>query len=247
MAKLSEAKFDLIHGALKAKIEKLLVNSTSFEDASQKFVEMFYEEFKESIVLVRIFGTVPFKQLPAFNQNFVTKLATAKGVASELKNNTLVLSLFGTHGIRAEWNNRKNSQGHIGIPMVSSKFIEAIPMMSRLMKQIGIKLDWFDEKDINIVIKKVANLSGVFYVADAKNEVDQQGRKVISAQDFVTANNVRTVFGLGGMYINKMFTTMICFTKESIDKSVIESFLSVISFFMAATAEVILNDKLFLS
>jgi len=93
-----------------------------------------YDEFEESIVLARLFATVPFGELPAYNQEFVNKLADSTGITQLINDKTYILSLLGTHGVEENWNARLNSQGHIGIPLASADFIDSIPMMSRLLK-----------------------------------------------------------------------------------------------------------------
>ena len=83
-----------------------------------------------------------------------------------------MLSLLGTSGVKPAWNDRRQSQGHVGIPMVSAAFIEAILMMSRLLKQLGVRLDWIASHDSQIITKVMGEMSGVFFVADAATEVD---------------------------------------------------------------------------
>lgn len=245
MKKISEIQFDYVHGALKDKVTRAVAGTKTFEDASQKLVDMFYEEFKDSLSLVRLFVTVPFDHLPPFQKKFVSNLAQKKGMGKELKGDTLVLTLAGTRGAKPEWNSVQKSQGHVGIPLISSQFLGEIPMMSRLLQSIGVNLNWFDEQDTKIVIKKVASLSGVFYVGDAQTEIDSMSRKIISAQEFVKENNIKTVFGLGGAYLNKAFATMICFTKENVPKNIPELLISLMSFFKKDTAEFILKEKIF--
>src|SRR5512144_2112177 len=99
------------------------------------------------------------------------------------------------------WNDRRNSQGHVGIPLATSDFIEAIPMMSRLLKELGMGLDWIDSNDTSMVARALGSSSGLFYVPDAALEIDAKGRKVIAGQDFVKTHGVKTVFGMGGAFI----------------------------------------------
>jgi len=216
------------------------------EQTAQKFVDEIFERLEETLVLVRLFATVPFGKLPDANQSFVQKLAQSNNVADLVDDMTPVLSLLGTRGENKGWNNRHDSMGHVGIPLVSSAFIDEIPMMSRLLKELGLGLEWIDSKDSNIVGETMGKMSGLFYVKDAATEVDQRGRKIIAAQDFVERCHVKTVFGLGGGYlIGKMFITTIIFTRETIEKEPIKSFLPLLNAFKMSTTALVSQGKIF--
>ena len=186
---------------LQNKIKGIENKHNTLEDAAQHYMSILYDELKESIILTRLFATIPFKDLPKSNKEFVMTLAHTSGIVKMLKDETLILSLFGTRGAKPEWNDRHKSKGHVGIPLASSDFIDRIPMMSRLLKQLGAGIDWIEETDTRLVAKTFKSMSGVFYVKDAETEVDNKGRKIIAAQDFVKEEKVKTVFGIGGGYL----------------------------------------------
>ncbi|MBN2393930.1 MAG: hypothetical protein JXR84_24565 [Anaerolineae bacterium] len=228
------------------KVKEKSSGCQTLEEAAQRVTDGLYDEFNDSIVLVRLFATVPFGKLPAANRTFVSRLAQNQSITQLINDNTLVLSLLGTRGARATWNDRHQSQGHVGIPLASAAFIDKIPMMSRLLKEIGLDLDWIDRRDTDIVIKAMGRVSGVFYVQDAKTAVDQQGRKIIAAQDFVEANQVKTVFGLGGGYAtSQTFVTLIVFCREALVKSQAALFTPVITNFKANTMSLASGGKIF--
>ena len=152
MMKFCDANFSVIN-TVKGRIEQELRNCACLEESSQKFINIFYEEFGESIVLLRLFATVPFENLPSENQAFVSTLTDSKGGAHLLKSHTPVLSLLGTRGKEADWNVRRHSKGHLGIPLLSKEYMDAIPMMSRLLKELGVEVDWIDKEDTKIVIR----------------------------------------------------------------------------------------------
>ncbi len=229
-----------------SEIQEKLRGFDFLEQTAQKFIDEIYERLEETIVQARFFATVPFGKLPDANQAFVQKLAQSNNVADLVDDLTLVLSLLGTRGENKDWNSRHNSEGHVGIPLVSSAFIDEIPMMSRLLKELGLGLEWIDSKDSNIVGETMGKMSGLFYVRDAATEVDQRGRKIIAAQDFVERYHVKTVFGLGGGYlIGKMFITTIIFTRETIDKDHITSFLPLLNAFKMSTTSLVSQGKIF--
>lgn len=219
-----------------AKIAKV----RSFEDAAQIYTSLIYEQFRNSIVLVRHFITVPFHALPAKNQKFVSTLAALKVNNSPISPQTLVLSLVGTSGVDAVWNDRRHSKGHVGIPLISSAFIETIPMMSRLLKELGVGLDWIDSNDTQIAEKTIGLMNGLFFVADASREVDAKGRKIIAAQDFVEKYGVQSVFGFGGGYLGtKAISMTILFLRERLEKRQAELFASTMTRLRTQTVELV--------
>lgn len=229
----------------RGRLQQQLEGCADLQEASQKYIRLFYAEFQESVVLARLFLTVPLEALPSRDQAFVTNLAAAEGIGHLLNGKTLVLSLLATCGGQPGWNDRYQSQGHLGIPLVTASFVESIPMVSRLMHDMGIGLAWLDEPEQDFVVKSLGQIAGVFYVRDAKTRLDRQHRKIVSAQDFVAAHDVRTVFGLGGSYLNGSFVTTIVFTRETIERSQIEGFLLLVNTFKVATMSLVMQGKIF--
>ncbi len=216
----------------------------TLEGAAQLATDLFYEEFCDSVVLVRVFATVPFGRLPAFNRSFVTELAKQHDIADLMHDDTPVLSLVGTRGAEPAWNDRRQSEGHVGIPLASTAFISRIPMMSRLLTQIGFDLEGIDSQAIDI--RTLAGLSGVFYVPDGATAVDALGRKIISAQDFVSSAGVKTVFGLAGSYPSgQAFLTLIAFCRQTIEKSRAERLLPLMSRMVLNTKKLVANGTIF--
>ncbi|MDQ1610393.1 MAG: hypothetical protein QOG00_324 [Pyrinomonadaceae bacterium] len=215
------------------------------QEAAQTCARLLYEEFSESLVLARLFVTLPFDALPARDKAFVSALANAKDITPLLGDKTQVLSLLGTHGAEAAWCDRYGSQGHLGIPLVTAGFVESIPMVARLMSDMGIGSDWFDKFEPDILVKNLGRAAGVFYVRDAKTWLDGHNRKIVSSQDFVAANNIHTVFGLGGSYLNGSFVSMILFTREIIEQSQAEAFMLLVNTFKTATLRLVMDDAIF--
>ncbi len=231
---------------LQNKMKGIAHESNTLADAAQQYMSILYDELKESIILTRLFATIPFKDLPKSNKEFVKTLAHSSGVSKQIKEETLILSLLGTRGAKPEWNDRRKSKGHVGIPLASSDFIDKIPMMSRLLKQLGAGIDWIEETDTKLVAKTFKNISGVFYVKDAETEVDNKGRKIIAAQDFVKEEKVKTVFGIGGTYVKtSLFFTNIIFLREFIEKQMAEQFMLQANKFKIATTGLVADGKIF--
>ena len=219
----------------------------SFEDTAQSCLMSMYKEFKDSIVLTRMFLTVPYSDLPDTNKNFVMDLSEKMGVSELIRPDIPVLSLVASMGVEADWQSRKTSQRHLSIPLVSSKFIQQIPMMMGLISEITGGLDWIDNKDYNIRRKIMGNFSGTFFVSFASKDKDDQGRYIIAEQDFVKNYNVQSVFGLGGGYKNGSFGVLLIFTKEELQKSIAFSFLTPFNALRAITTLNLESGKVFKS
>ncbi len=239
MARISEARFTDFKQTQQA-IAEQIQGAASFEQAAQQYTTALYTQFRESIVLIRQFATVPYAELPESNKQFVSTLATSQGVRENLHAHTLVLSLVGTSGDKPAWNDRKQSRDHVGIPLISAQFIDAIPMMSRLLKQVGLGLDWINSQDATIAESTLGLMSGLFFVPDAATEVDSQGRKIITAQEFVTTHQVKTVCGFGGGYFGtKTMVVTIIFLREAIKKQQAEFLASAMSRIRTLTGELV--------
>src|SRR3954470_6877579 len=145
----------------------------TLEDAAQRFCDMLYQTFEESLVLVRVFATVPFAALPASNRRFVENLVGERA-REVLGPRTPVLSLLGTRGGVPRWNSRNLSEGHVGIPLASTEFVEAIPMIASLVKQLGVAIESGNEVETEIVTQSLGRAAGVFYVEDASASVDSK-------------------------------------------------------------------------
>ena len=228
-------------------MESDLKDCGSLEEAAQKYIDTIYKEFEESLVLLRMFLSVPYSELPRFNQDFVTNLVEEKGIAPELKDDTPVLSLIGTRGEEPEWNERRKSKGHIGIPLVSTGFIEEIPMVSRLLSDLGLNLNLIINPDSGLDIDVSSDIAGIFFVEDAKESTDSKKRKIIPMQNFVKAYNVCTVFGIGGRYMlgGNNIVSIIFFTKEKFSKAIAKPFESLINRFKISTVKHVLQQRIF--
>lgn len=226
------------------KVEPQAKKAKALEEAAQALVTALYTQFKESVVLARVYFTVPFGKLPASNKAFVQKLAESAGAASNLKASTPVLSLIGTAGQEADWNDRRKSKGHVGIPLISAAFVDAIPMISRLLKELGVPLDWVNTQDAAI-IKKMDRAAGLFFVENAAEATDHQKRKIIPAQDFVSGYNVKTVFGVGGGYAGGQIIVIVMFCRDMIPRAAGERFVALRDSFKGNTSSLVETGKIF--
>jgi hypothetical protein len=228
-----------------ANVEPRVQQSNYLEEASQELASALRTLFDESVVIARVFLTVPFDALPTTNKEFVQRLAESAGAEPELKATTPVLSLLGTSGQAAEWNDRHKSKGHMGIPLISSDFVEAIPMISRLLEDLGVPMGWADSHDTEIIRKKMDPSSGLFFVENAAEATDHQGRKIIAAQDFVSSFNVKSVFGAGGTYAGDQVLVIVVFCRDVLPRSIAEHFLELMDSFISKTSYLFGTTKIF--
>ena len=126
--RIAEARASTVSD-LWTQIQARVGNSQHLENAAQELATALHTQFDESVVIARVFVTVPFAALPKSNKDFVRKLAESAGANEDLKAGTPVLSLIGTHGQEEDWDDRRKSKGHVGIPLISSSFVGTIPMI----------------------------------------------------------------------------------------------------------------------
>lgn len=129
---------------LRHRVETALEEHSNLEAASQKFASIVYDELTASAVLFRVFATVPFSSLPERERTFALDTARARGCSDEVHEKTTVVTLLGTRGRRSEWNDRCLSEKHLAILLTSASFIKTIPMVSRLMSDMGSGLEWVE-------------------------------------------------------------------------------------------------------
>ncbi|MFX0142266.1 MAG: hypothetical protein ACFFDN_51985 [Candidatus Hodarchaeota archaeon] len=186
---------------------------------------------------------IQYDELPSVIQRFADNLAQSANL--KLAADNYVLTLFGTIGVNEIWRNRTASQGHQGIPLATSDFVQSIPMMSALLEQLGFKLGWI-RGEPDIVAQHVGRLMGAFYVEDAATSKDSKGRNIIVAKEFINEYNVKTVFGFGGGYATggKMLV-VICFLNETISKKQSLLFQAFGPIFILATQELVSSKRYF--
>jgi len=228
-----------------ASVEPDVGQSKCLEEAAQELVSALHKQFSESVVLARVYVTAPFDALPVTNKSFVQNLTESTGAEADLKATTPVLSLIGTYGQEEDWRDRRNSKGHVGIPLISSAFVGAIPMISRLLHELGVPMDWIDTHETEMIIKTVGRKAGLFYVENAAEATDREGRKIIAAQDFVADYDVKSVFGIGGAYSQGQVFTMVAFCRDVFPRDVAEHFVPLTDSFQGRTSTLVETNKIF--
>jgi hypothetical protein len=217
----------------------------TLECAAREVSRQLHERFRESTVLARVYALVKHGEVPPEVATFVRGLAERAGDASRVTDATPVLSLLGTHGIEEEWCDRRRSKGHQGIPLLSGAFVDEIPMLARLLRELGIDLAWLDEAPEVVTRRLLGGFNGIFYVNDAATARDAQGRRIIPAADFVEKYGVKTVFGNGGFYPDGTLVVCIVFTRETLPRPTVERLASLISMLKGETFGVVRPRRFF--
>ena len=158
---------------------------------------------------------------------------------------TPVLSLLGSHGDEERWNDRRRSVGHVGIPLISSRFVGEIPMVSRLLKELGVPIAWIDSHDASVIKKTLGDGVRLFFVEDAETACDNRGRRIVVAQDFVASYKVETVFGIGGAYPDGSMLVVVLFCHDRFAREHAEPFLPLVAHFKRYTEALATDRRVF--
>lgn len=198
-------------------------------EVAETVIDGLYERFEESLVMARAFLTVPYQMLPERQRQFATNLARAIHLENLLGPYTPVHSLLATRGRVSGWNNPRESRGHVAIPLLSEAFVSSIPMMSRLLKDLGLPLTWVQDPGAVFERQMIGFEVGCFWVADPANAVDEFGRKVIPAQEFVTDHQVHSVFAVGGVIFGGAVLVLIFFGQDRVESRSARAFMPLIN------------------
>ena len=228
-----------------SEVEPRVLAAGFLEEGAQALAVALFGHFEESVVLARVFVTVPFAELPKTNQQFVRGLVESTEAVADLKQTTPVLSLIGTYGQEEDWRDRRRSKGHVGIPMISSSFVGAILMISRLLKELGVPVDWVDSHDSEMIVNTIGSATGLFFVENAATATDAEGRNIIVARDFVSNYEVKSVFGIGGAYSTGQIAVIVTFCRIQLPRSVTERFLALAAFFIGKTTGIVERGRIF--
>lgn len=225
-----------------------LGRSASLEEAARRAVDCIYEDCGRRFALVRAFVTLPYASLGPSMRSVVEATASqaAASQAAPLLPETPVLTLLGTRGAQQQWNDRRHSKGHVAIPLSSSAFIEAAPMIARLLSDLELSDVVIPAERRKGVSVTRSSSSGIFYVEDAASARDDLGRLVIPAQDFVRAQKVKTVFGVGGAYRSRAVFALVCFSTEHVTRDAALRFLPLTMIFRTATAALERDRRVFM-
>ena len=222
---------------LQDRLRPRLRSAPTLEDAARALVRCLCLDFGSSAVLTRLFITLPFATLPEDLRRAAWSVVERQGLQSAMSESTPVLTLLSTCGREPEWCDRRSSRGHAAIPLSSRSFVDSIPMIARMLQDMGIELGLQAGADHYIERVLGAGWVGLFYVEDALVARDEKGRRIIPAVDFVERHGVRTVFGLGKSYANGAIATLVVFASSVVPRSRVEALVPIMNLFKAQTLD----------
>ena len=197
---------------------------SSLEEGAQLFARRFYEAYVQSAVLVRVFATFPFSHLSDPDRGSAAEFASRLRADEPIADGTPVLTLVGTYGVAEEWRSRTLSRGHRAIPLVSEAFVAEIPMIARLLTEIGFG-DLPRSTSAWQFVRREAGAAGLFFVGDARTATDARGRRIIPATDFVDEYGIATVFGFGSYARAETALSVIVFSRDTLLRSDVEPYV----------------------
>ena len=204
-----------------AELRKLGATASSMEEAAARVVNLLYRDLTtpptgaRAAALVRTFVTLPYARLEPDQQAFASRILPDVAAHPGMK----CLTLLATAGDEPNWNDRHASTGHQALPLPSEESIARSPMISQLIRQLGIEVGTLLEADSKVMVDDAQHTFNVFHIPDAL------GSPYIPAQDqFVVPYGIRSVIGFGGlMPPGELFATII-FSRAPIPREVAELF-----------------------
>jgi signal transduction histidine kinase len=165
--------------------------------------------------LVRFFKTHAYGALDPSLQAFARGMLHGRSPTSQMK----CLTLLASAGERPEWNSRLLSVAHQSIPLASEELVAKAPMISSLLRQLGVEVGALLDPSPALLVESNASSFNVFYVPEAA------GSPAIPAQrDFVAAAGIRSVLGFGGMLPQGDIFAVILFVKVPVPRETAELF-----------------------
>ncbi|MDJ0518649.1 MAG: hypothetical protein QNJ74_21120 [Trichodesmium sp. MO_231.B1] len=177
-------------------LRQLGKNAQSMEAVSNVIIKYLYENLvnlqtqEKSCVLIRLFKTHSYGKLTPELQKYVQNILKK----TEINHNLKCLTLLATTGEKPEWNYRDKSLGHQVIPLINEEAIAKAPMISQLIKQLGLEPGIFIQPDPSLFVDVEKQICQIFYVSDALDSPYIPAKK-----SFVIPFNVKSVLGCGGL------------------------------------------------
>ena len=202
------------------RLREALSGSPSLETAAQRVCRFFYDELhapgvERACALVRCYKTHPFGLLEPDLQRFAREMMGTLQPTADMK----CLTLMATVGSTGSWNSRQLSRGHRAIPLPSPEIVAKAPMISQLIKELGVDISHVIKPSPDVVNELGGKRHGVFHVEHAL------GSPYIPAQEeFVVRHGIESVLGIGGMMATGDLFAVILFATVHVPASTAERF-----------------------
>lgn len=188
-------------------------DSRYMEEIAGLLANHFYDLFRKTpdgpsqCSLVRLFKTCSSDELPQ-------ELRPAIRPESEAETDPRYLALLGSRGNNPKWNSRQESANHQVIFLESTEIVDRIPMISNLIRMLGLHLSDVVKPNPDLNVAGHYPLS-VFYVDDAV-----ASPYIPSKTDFVVPYNIKSVVGFGGLLTYSDMFTIILFFNVPVSREV---------------------------
>jgi hypothetical protein len=190
-------------------------DAESMEEVANNVVQYFYDNLidgttgEKACSLVRFFKTHDYETLEDDLKVFAENILKNSGVnmAPDMK----CLTLLATAGDKPDWNSRQKSNGHRAIPLPSKEFVEGLPMIANLIKQLRLEINKVLKPDLGLMLDMREADYGVFYIPNAEDN-----EKIPDQENFVKSQGIKSVLGFGGLLPSGNFFAVIMFSKVKI-------------------------------
>ena len=202
-------------------LRRIGAGAASMEEVGQRTVRYLFERLttpgnrEPACALVRLFVTMPYRELQAEQQEFAVGVLGQRPADSGMK----CLTLLASAGVEEPWNSRHRSVGHKALPLASEAGVARSPMIAQLIRQLGVEVSTLLASDPRLMVEMEQHSFNVFYVPDAV------ASPYIPAQDeFVIPHDIRSVLGFGGVLPSGELFAMILFSRVRSPREIAELF-----------------------
>jgi hypothetical protein len=181
-------------------------------EGAQRIVDFLYDELvdddgRPACALIRLFKSHRFDALDDELREFAQRIAPE---AANLPN-VRCLVLTATRGIEPQWNSRHSSTGHKAIPLMSEKMIDEAPMISQLIRQLGVPVSAVLRPTPELLLDQREQSYNVFHVPTALGSP-----YIVAQESFVQPYGIASVLGFGGMVASGDLFAAILFSRSPI-------------------------------
>jgi hypothetical protein len=192
-------------------IRSIAADARTLDETARNVVAYLYDVCRndtasQRCALVRFYKTIPYGELNSDLQAF----AQARLGGMQPSDDMRCLTLLATAGQEPEWCDPRASVGHRTIPLASVEMVEQAPMISQLIRQMGLEVRDVVAPAPSAIPENDGRSYDVFHVEDAT------GSPYIPAQQFVSQYGVRSVLGFGGVLPDGEFFAVILFSRGPI-------------------------------
>jgi len=200
---------------LSAQVGKAARGAPSLEEAARAIVRTLYESLwdplseRSELALVRFYRTIAFRALDRDLQEVATA-ALGDDAAGPPKSDLKCLTLMASAGVEEAWNSRHTSLRHRAIPLSSKAAVARLPMVSRLIRDLGVSVDALIEGSTPATETDPGR--AMLHIEEA------EGSPAVPDQDsFVRLYGIRSVVGLGGSLQSGDFWAVVIFTRVPLE------------------------------